>query len=251
MAVGRKTGGRKVGTPNKRKLSDRAQRQVDECRVRIADAPSVIKVKVTEAGGIDIDHPDDDASLALLEALKLTYGPQLAQYVGQLAKGNRDADGNLMARPINEMISTIVAIGPRDTVEAMLAAQMASVHDAVMTMAAAARASQNVIQIDSATNALNKLSRTFTAQVEALGKYRSKGEQRVTVVHVHEGAQAVVGDVHHTAGGGGTTEKSDQPHERRVQLSGGETMLGHVETLGLTVPGSSSDRLDGVPLPRR
>jgi hypothetical protein len=40
--------------------------------------------------------------------------------------------------------------------------------------------------------ALNKLARTFAAQVEALKNYRSKGEQRIVVQHVNvgEGGQA-------------------------------------------------------------
>ena len=50
---------------------------------------------------------------------------------------------------------------------------------------------------------LNKLTRTFATQVEALKRYRSKGEQKVTVEHVtvNEGGQAIVGNVE-TGGGG-------------------------------------------------
>jgi len=36
-------------------------------------------------------------------------------------------------------------------------------------------------QQDSAVNALNKLTRTFATQMEALKRYRSTGEQKVTV----------------------------------------------------------------------
>ena len=46
-------------------------------------------------------------------------------------------------------------------------------------------------------NQANKLMRTFTAQIEALNKYRTKGKQKITVQHVNvnEGGQAIVGDV--------------------------------------------------------
>ena len=42
------------------------------------------------------------------------------------------------------------------------------------------------------------LLRTFTAQVEALQRYRGKGQQKVTVEHVNvnAGGQAIVGTVH-------------------------------------------------------
>src|SRR6476646_9052462 len=44
-------------------------------------------------------------------------------------------------------------------------------------------------------NQATKLSRTYTALLEALNRHRGKGQQKVTVehVHVHAGGQAVVG----------------------------------------------------------
>ena len=56
--------------------------------------------------------------------------------------------------------------------------------------------------------ALNRLARTFAAQMEALKRYRSKGEQRVYVerVNVSEGGQAVIGNVSHGGSGGGSAE---------------------------------------------
>jgi Beta-lactamase len=46
-------------------------------------------------------------------------------------------------------------------------------------------------------NQANKLSRTFTELLDALNSHRGKGQQKVTVehVHVHSGGQAVVGMV--------------------------------------------------------
>jgi hypothetical protein len=50
----------------------------------------------------------------------------------------------------------------------------------------------------------NKLARTFAAQVEALRKHRTGGEQQVTVQHVNvsDGGQAIVGKVQHGGSGG-------------------------------------------------
>jgi hypothetical protein len=63
-------------------------------------------------------------------------------------------------------------------------------------------------------NLATKMLRTFTAQVEALTKMRRGGEQTVRVEHVHvyPGGQAIVGNVTHPQGGGGTQEKIGQPH---------------------------------------
>lgn len=68
-----------------------------------------------------------------------------------------------------------------------------------------------------AERALNKLARTFTSQVEALNRHRGKGQQKVTVehVHVHSGGQAVVGVVE-TPGGGDCKKSKDQPHAKQI-----------------------------------
>jgi hypothetical protein len=113
------------------------------------------------------------------------------------------------------MLSVIKGIEPRDQIEAMLASQMAAVHMASMTFARRLAHVETVQQQDSASNAFNKLARTFAAQMSALKEYRSKGEQKMTVQHVHvaEGGQAIVGNVNAPAGGGGGAQKvGEQPH---------------------------------------
>jgi hypothetical protein len=56
---------------------------------------------------------------------------------------------------------------------------------------------ENIPQQDSAERAFNKLTRTFAMQMEALKRYRSGAEQKVTLQHVSvaEGGQAIVGNV--------------------------------------------------------
>ncbi len=73
---------------------------------------------------------------------------------------------------------------------------------ASMTFARRLAHVDNIQQQDSAEHAFNKLTRTFAAQVAALKEYRSKGEQKLTVQHVHvaEGGQAIVGNVSAPAG---------------------------------------------------
>ena len=66
-----------------------------------------------------------------------------------------------------------------------------------MKMAGQLAGAETIPQQDSAERALNKLARTFTTQVEALKRYRTGGQQKVTVEHVtvNEGGQAIVGNV--------------------------------------------------------
>ena len=95
------------------------------------------------------------------------------------------------------MLAVVKGIRPKDHLEAMLAAQMAVVHLKTLQSAKLLDRVDTLQQQDSVVSALNKLARTFTAQVEALKRYRTGGEQKVTVQHVSvsEGGQAIVGNV--------------------------------------------------------
>lgn len=97
-------------------------------------------------------------------------------------------------------------IGPRDELEGMLVTQMVCTHNLATEYASRAMLrGQTAEGVDLNVNRMTKLMRAFTAQMEALNRYRGKGQQKVTVehVHVHEGGQAIVGEVHHRGGGKG------------------------------------------------
>jgi hypothetical protein len=113
-------------------------------------------------------------------------------------------------RGTNFMLAMVRGIGPKDEIEAMMAAQMAAVHMTTMTFARRLAHVDNILQQDSAERAFNKLARTFAVQVEALKRYRTGGEQKVTVQHVtvNEGGQAIVGSVSPQVGGMGDVGKS-------------------------------------------
>ena len=74
-------------------------------------------------------------------------------------------------------------------------------------------------------NSANKLSRTYAALVESLNRHRGKGQQKVTVehVHVHEGGQAIVGSVE-SPGGGFAPKSKEQPHAKQIIHAPGQTM---------------------------
>ena len=142
-------------------------------------------------------HPDPAVGATLtMEALGLTRVPELAALLHQVADLTQK-DRKVDEAGINQMLAQIAAVEPKDGIEAMLATQMAAIHNATMKAAKQLRGSETIPQQDSNSNSLNKLARTFTNQVEALKRYRSKGEQKVVVEHVtvNEGGQAIVGTV--------------------------------------------------------
>ena len=98
---------------------------------------------------------------------------------------------------INFGLAVIAGVEPKDELETMLAMQMVAVHMATMTFTRRLAHVETLDQQNSAERALNKLSRTFAMQLEALKRYRTGGEQKVVVQHVNvnEGGQAIVGTV--------------------------------------------------------
>jgi hypothetical protein len=158
---------------------------------------------------ISPDHPDAGfGHLLLMETLGASEPDFIDGLLGQLA--NVGTKGRAVdERGLNFMLAVVKGVEPKDQVEAMLAAQMAAVHNATMTFARRLAHVDNIPQQDSAERAFNKLARTFAAQVEALKRYRTGGEQTVRVEHVtvNEGGQAIVGNVTH--GGRGSLENQE------------------------------------------
>ncbi|OOZ36572.1 hypothetical protein [Solemya elarraichensis gill symbiont] len=93
----------------------------------------------------------------------------------------------------------VTEIAPRDGLECMLASQMVAIHNMSMEcMRRAILPDQTLVGVNDGVNRSVKLMRTFTAQMEALQRYRNGGKQKITVQHVNVegGSQAIVGDVH-------------------------------------------------------
>lgn len=88
-------------------------------------------------------------------------------------------------------------IAPKDQVEGMLAAQMIATHHAAMNCYRIVAQSETVETMSNVLNSANKLTRTYAMQMETLNRYRGKGQQKMTVEHVHinSGAQAIIGNV--------------------------------------------------------
>jgi hypothetical protein len=177
-------------------------------RIQEDESPLAPRLRVTENDGattICPDHPEPSVGgVLLMEALGTTDPDFLDGILLQLLNAGSRA-GKPDERGLNFLLSVVKGVKPRDQVEAMLAAQMAAVHTAMMTFAWRLTHVKTIPQQDSAERAFNKLGRTFAAQVEALKRYRSRGDQtvRVEYVTVNEGGQAIVGNVAHRGGGTG------------------------------------------------
>src|SRR5450631_2582992 len=160
-----------------------------QTKTAAAKAAAAPRIKLL-SHGFCIDHPDPELGERLMaDALGVADRDAmhgiLRQLVKASVKGERPDEVNLAF-----MISMVKSIKPRDSVEAMLVAQMVSVHVMAMRCAYHLANAEDVAQRDSAGRAFGRLARTFPAQIEALNRYRTNGEPAITVQNVSVGDAA-------------------------------------------------------------
>ncbi|MCP4621103.1 MAG: hypothetical protein GY844_32250 [Bradyrhizobium sp.] len=161
-----------------------------------AQPPATPRIKLS-SHGFSIDHPDPLLGEQLMaNALGVTDRDAMDGILRQLVRASVNS-GSPDEVNLSFMISMVKSLRPRDSVEAMLVAQMVSVHVMAMRCAQHLANAEDIAQHDSAARALGRLARTFPAQIEALGRYRSHGEPAITVqnVSVADGGNAIVGNV--------------------------------------------------------
>jgi hypothetical protein len=147
--------------------------------------------------GFSIDHPDPELGEQLMaDALGVADRDAMHGILKQLVKASVNGQ-KPDAVNLSFMISMVKSIKPRDSVEAMLVAQMVSVHVMAMRCAYHLANTEDIARQDSAGRALGRLARTFPAQMEALNRYRNNGEPAITVqnVSIQDGGKAIVGNV--------------------------------------------------------
>jgi hypothetical protein len=113
--------------------------------------------------------------------------------VGELGKPSDDHETTFLLSAIEDMLSNESNGG---AARAMLAAQYAAVHVAVMTVSRRFRHMTDLESLDLTGRLLSSLARTAVAQYEALNRVDTGGVN-VGHVSVNEGGQAIVGNLTH------------------------------------------------------
>jgi hypothetical protein len=143
------------------------------------------------------------------KSVKRTFGTESTNLMDLLLDQTRLTlprrhDDDFRTKEINGSLAMLYGIEPQDELEGMLSAQMVAVHGMAMEMARRVTVEGQLFDGANANvNNVTKLMRTFTSQMEALQKYRTKGQKTIQVQHVqvNDGGQAIVGNV--KTGGGG------------------------------------------------
>lgn len=212
-----------------------------ESRSRVRPLRVRVEKKANSKATVKTDHPGGESVWAAL--LMRSMGTRNESAVTWLL--NVFLNGAVASigsnQPMNESelcgaVAILQELAPRDEIESMLVGQMIATHSLVAIQARRLRGSENIPQLEANGALLTKLQRTFVAQIEALQRYRGKGQQQVRVehVHVHEGGRAIVGAVQ--AGGGAPTKTEEQPHAKAVTFEPGETLPSEIQTVREAVP---------------
>ena len=157
--------------------------------------------------GLVVEEPQELWNLTLFEATGTT-DPELGIHFFNQAFETNCIQSDDLTSLANKTLVTMHGIGPQDTLEGMLVAQMVGAHNLGMTcMKRAMIKDQYPDAIYRYAKLAYQFCRIFTKQLNTLNKHRGKGQQKVTVEHVHvnEGGQAIVGNINQ---GGGDNDKN-------------------------------------------
>lgn len=194
----------------KQELTSEEQHRVDQYYERTKIKPLKFKTVKSKSGNhtIDFQNPDDCLKFVQFTEAIGTADRDLQVYLLQQVmtafKGIEDENKEKIASIANNALAMLNGIQPQDEIEGMLAVQMVGVHNMAMeTLGRAILNSQTFAGKETNVNQATKMLRTFIAQMEALKNYRTGGQQKMTVEHVHvnEGGQAIVGMVNQGGGG--------------------------------------------------
>ncbi|AOW59545.1 hypothetical protein QHW22_14490 [Legionella pneumophila] len=96
----------------------------------------------------------------------------------------------------------LIALNAQDGLQAMLVSQMISIHELQQTTMAFANGCSALELKKFYTNSAIKLSNCFTQQANILAKLQGVGGQKIIVerVDVHQGGQAIVGNIQGSMG---------------------------------------------------
>ena len=202
-----------------RELTDEEKKCLAQHQERSKKKPLKFKVTNNESGKPSVelkyDREKHIAVAKLTEALgtsdsdlqDLLLNQVMKTFVGCIK--DNELDYKILTQSVNYSLAILQGTKPQDEIEALLAVQMIGVHNVAMeTLAKAMLDGKSDKGKELNVNQSTKMLRTFIAQMEALKKYRTGGQQKMVVEHVHvnEGGQAIVGTVNQ----GGDKNKSTE-----------------------------------------
>ncbi|NJO34418.1 MAG: hypothetical protein HC869_16115 [Rhodospirillales bacterium] len=181
----------KVALPAKPYLPTEADRRLVKSQIdRRQQSRQAPKVKVDHKPPKPVmlkpDHPDPVVGNAALHA---AFGSAETNFVNQQIIDLINVLQSHPSQPVSEValngaLATINGIKPEDEVEAMLATQMVATNHVAMDLLRRYGQADYMHKAKAYGSLAAKFLSTFTAQLEALQRYRGKGQQKIVVERV-------------------------------------------------------------------
>jgi hypothetical protein len=136
----------------------------------------------------------------------------LTRCIQASAIGTTYQDSKEFSYLFNAITNVLTSMKPSDEIEGMLITRLIAIHTQSMYfLSCAANNEATTLGRDNNINRSTKLFRAYNETLEALMRYRRRGEQRVVVQHVNvnDGAQAMIGSFQ---AGGGVNREIEEPH---------------------------------------
>jgi len=232
--------------------SDAERSEMDACLIRNRQRPPRVRISVKESQrkgvrkhSLDTPHSDRTGWHAMLREALGTSSSDFVEATLGATFAVIDPKGST-PKSYSAALALFGALAPRDELEATMAAQIVTTNHLSMDCMARAATADTFAKREAYINQSTKLSRTLLSLFEGLGRYRTGGQQKVTVVHEHRhvyvapGGQAIVSQ----GDGGGLLERAGQSHALSAALPG-------ADTLGIALSGSESFGPEAVPDARR
>ena len=157
---------------------------------------SLPKLAISQTGHVTLDSPDEDEPWLdkLKQVFKTDDVAMVYKYLNQLAALETDTSPIEKTNNLNANLAFIADMEPADHAEILLLFQMLGVHNKAMELLTSSDPKD--------THAASRLLSLYQRQIDALTRYKKKGQQKITVerVTVADGGQAIVGNVGNQGG---------------------------------------------------
>lgn len=202
------------------------QQRIETARQAVkARAPRVaVKIDTDKSGAMKDFRAHHDDRDGLLYRLQDAFGSRGLSFtsaeLNNLVQAAQLTGGQIDETRLNAFLAVVDGIRPANEIEAMLACQLAVTHRLTMDLVRRTHRADQIPQFEANGRLAAKFLSAFAAQVELLNRLQRGPAQTVRLEHVtvHEGGQAIVGNVA-TGGprGGGHGKNENQPHAPQLE----------------------------------
>jgi hypothetical protein len=158
-------------------------------------------VKTAKSGEIRAQESTIVQDEKAINAVLGNYATKGMDFTGMSADEKKQREGRLYQA--TKLLTD--ALGAKGLVEHLLSTQLLDIHELQQKLIVYANRSMHYPEENQYyINAVTKLTNAFVSQIMLLQKLQGQSQQKVTVehLHVHQGAQAIVGQVNANNAGG-------------------------------------------------